>query len=75
VQTGVKRLVREERWAYLGLGRAGPACLQLAVGAFVDEGVRPRMAQVAIPLNESGVGLDHVERMRAASGLGHDVKC
>ena len=59
----------------LGLGRAGPARLELAVRTLVDEVMRARMAHVAVPLDEGGVGLDEFEGMRARVWLGHGGRC
>lgn len=64
----------EGRWmmdTYLSLGLAGPARLELAILALVDEGMRARMAQIAIPLDEVGVGLDHLELVLAVCRGGH----
>ena len=47
------------------------ACLELALGALVDPPVRPGMAHVAVPEDEGGVGLDHLERVFALSWLCH----
>ncbi|KAK7539574.1 uncharacterized protein J3D65DRAFT_284769 [Phyllosticta citribraziliensis] len=55
----------------LRLGGARPAALELAALAFVDEPVRPRVAEVAYPVDEGVVRLDHFERVVAASGDGH----
>lgn len=41
--------------------------------ALVDEVVRARMAHVAVPLNEGGVGFDQLEGVSAAVGLSHCV--
>lgn len=57
----------------LGFGRARPASLELAFGAFKDEPVRARMAHVAVPEDEGGVGLDHLEGMLAFAWFAHGV--
>ena len=48
-----------------------PAGLELAFLAFEDEPMGSRMAEVAVPEDERGVGLDHFERMFASPGSGH----
>lgn len=45
--------------------RARPADLELAALALVDEPVRPRVAEVADPVDERVVRLDHLERVLA----------
>ncbi|KAK7518235.1 uncharacterized protein IWZ02DRAFT_456073 [Phyllosticta citriasiana] len=55
----------------LRLGRARPAALELAALAFIDEPMRPRVTEVAYPVDEGVVRLDHLERVVAASGDGH----
>jgi hypothetical protein len=49
------------------------ASLQFALGTFVDPPVRPGVAHVAIPKDEGGVGLDHLEGVFAFAWLGHCV--
>jgi hypothetical protein len=49
------------------------AGLQFALGTFVDPPVRSGVAHVAIPEDEGGVGLDHLEGVFALAGLGHCV--
>ena len=53
------------------LCRAWPTALGLAILAFVNEVVRPRITQVAVPLNDCGVGLDPCEVVFASVGDGH----
>jgi hypothetical protein len=45
--------------------------VNLAVPAFEDPPVRARVADMAGPLDESAVRLDHAERVRAAASPGH----
>jgi hypothetical protein len=52
---------------------AGPTPFGLAVLALVDERVRARVAQRAVPLDYGGVGLDHLEIVLAAGGGGHGI--
>jgi len=47
------------------------AGLKLALRALVDPPVRPRVTHVAIPEDESGIGLDHLEGVFALAWLGH----
>jgi hypothetical protein len=56
---------------YLLLGCAGPAGLEFAVRALEDEIVRARMALLAVPEDESGIGFEHLELVGAAVWLGH----
>jgi hypothetical protein len=49
------------------------AGLQFALGTFVDPPVGPGVAHVAIPEDERGVGLDHLEGVFAFAWLGHCV--
>jgi len=53
--------------------RAWLAGLELAFRALVDEPVRSRVAHVAIPEDQGGVGLDDFEAVFALSGLRHCV--
>jgi len=62
---------RDKTSSATGFRRACLACLELALGALVDPPVRPGMAHVAVPEDEGGVGLDHLERVFALSWLGH----
>lgn len=50
---------------------ARAASLQLAFRALEDEPVWTRMAHVAVPEDEGGVGLDHLEVVLALSRLRH----
>jgi hypothetical protein len=58
----------------LRLCHTGLACLEFALRALVDPPVGSRVAHVAIPEDECGVGLDHLEGMFAFAGLGHCVE-
>ena len=49
--------------------------MDLAIPAFEDPPVRSRMAQVAMPLDQRVIGLDHLEDMRAVVGEGHIACC
>jgi len=51
--------------------RARPAGLQLALLALEDEPVRAGVAEVAIPEDQRGVRLDHLEGVFAFAGLRH----
>lgn len=42
---------------------AGAASVNLAISTFKNPPVRTRVAQVASPLNQGAVRLDHLERM------------
>ena len=53
------------------LRRAWPTGLDLAFGALKDEPMRPRVALVAIPQDQGGVRLDHLEDVLAFSGFRH----
>ena len=46
---------------------AWAACLELAMLAFEDVPMWPRMAKVAVPEYQRGIRLDHLERMVACS--------
>ena len=50
-----------------GAVNAGTTCVELAVPAFEDPPVRPRVAQVARPLDQRVVRLDHLERVRTGA--------
>lgn len=51
--------------------RAGPASVNLAIPALENAPVGTRMAQVAGPLDQSAVRLDHLERVSARVGDCH----
>lgn len=61
--------------AHLAEVGAGAAGLELAVLAFEDEPVRPRVAHVAHPLDERALGLDDLEGMNAACWYSHCSYC
>ena len=61
--------------AHLAEVGAGAAGLELAVLAFEDEPVRPRVAHVAHPLDERTLGLDDLEGMNAACWYSHCSDC
>lgn len=50
---------------------ARTACLELALRTLEDEPMWTRMAHVAVPEDESGVGLDHLEGVLALARLRH----
>ncbi len=45
--------------------------MKLAVLAFENPPVRSRMAELASPLDQGVVCLDHLERVRAVGSVGH----
>ena len=49
--------------------------LQFALGALEDEPMRARVAHVAVPEDEGGVGLDHFEAVLALARLRHLGRC
>jgi hypothetical protein len=51
---------------------AGSASMNLAVSAFKNPPVRTRMAQVAGPLNQGTVRLDHLKRVCTVRCDGHN---
>jgi len=53
------------------LRRAWPTGLDLAFGALEDEPMGPGVAFVAIPQDQGGVRLDHLEDVLAFSGSRH----
>ena len=53
---------------------AALACFEAAAAALENEPVRTRVAEIAVPEDERGVGFDHFERVVAdAGGGGHGV--
>ena len=62
---------RRQAWRELGGRDTGPARVDLAVTTLKDPPVRPRVAEVAGPLDERVIALDHLERMRAVILNGH----
>ena len=61
-----------KKGTYLGFCCAWPACLQLALRTLVDEPVRSRVANIAVPQDEGGITLDHLEAVIALARLCHD---
>ena len=56
---------------FLGTLRARTTGVKLAVLALENPPVRSRMAELASPLDQGVVCLDHLERVRAVGSVGH----